>query len=45
MERIDEPRADELIDLGSVTDQTKGMGGFYNDGQDGLQISPRLTDD
>ncbi|WP_169833167.1 benenodin family lasso peptide [Sphingomonas panacis] len=45
MNRSDEHRDDELIDLGSVIEQTKGMGAPFSDTGDGRQLQPGLTDD
>lgn len=45
MQRNDEHRDDELIDLGAVTEETKGRLVGINDFEGGLQASLGLADD
>lgn len=45
MERNDEHRDDQLIDLGPVSTETKGPAGFESDGQGGRQGGFGLTED
>jgi hypothetical protein len=45
MKRNDEQRHDELVDLGAVADETKGIGSVPPDSEGGLRKSPGLSDD
>lgn len=45
MQRNDEHRDDDLIDLGAVTQETKGKLVGNDDHDNGLQISLGLADD
>lgn len=45
MQRNDEHRDDDLIDLGAVTQETKGKLVGFDDHDAGLQIQPGLSDD
>lgn len=45
MERNDEHREDQLIDLGSVSTETKGPAGLESDNQGGRQGGFGLTED
>lgn len=45
MQRNDENIEGELIDLGAVSEETKGVGLPFNDQLDGKQANIGLTDD
>jgi len=45
MQRNDETPDGDLIELGAVSEETKGLGVPFNDGLDGRQPTIGLTDD
>lgn len=40
MQRTDDHRGDSLIDLGAVTEETKGLAGIREDTVEGQQFGP-----